>query len=147
MSGSLAKRRNSLIKIRMALSILETEIVFSSYHLKEVFKRISRISDMEKLFMSVAENMEDMGIGNAWQYAVDKNRKEMGLKKEDAEILKTLSTRLGMSDREQQVKNIRHTDALILKALTEAEEEYKKSAKLYRSMGVLGGLFLIILMA
>lgn len=147
MSGCLGARKKSLAEIRTALSILETEIVFSSHHLKDVFGKVANISGCGMFFTTVRENMEEMGIERAWIYAVDKNKGEMGLKKEDAEILKTLSTRLGMSDREQQVKNIKYTDALILKALTEAEEEYRKSAKFYRSIGVVGGLFLIILLA
>ena len=145
-SGELSKREKSLRDIRTALNVLESEIVFSSHYLKHAFMKISEICSCGALFSDTAEKMEEDGILKAWEYAVEKNKKKLVLKNSDAEIIKILGSQLGMSDREQQVKNIRHVDALLGQALEEAREEYHKSAKLYRSMGILGGLFIIILL-
>lgn len=144
-SAALLKRERNLKYIKTALNILESEIVFSSRRLKESFVKISEISSCGEIFSDAAEIMEDTGIERAWQVATEKNKKNLYLKKSDVEILKILSSRLGMSDKEQQVKNIRHVEMLLENAISNAEEEYKRSAKLYRSMGFLGGLFAVVI--
>ena len=145
-SSELSRREKSLRDIKTALSILESEIVLSSNHLKDAFLKISRLCACRGLFSDAAKTMGDCGIDRAWQDAVEQNKKGLCLSESDAEILKILSSRLGMSDKEQQKKNIRHVETLLDMAITNAHAEYQNSAKLYRSMGFLGGLFVVMLL-
>lgn len=142
----LLKRERNLNDIKTAINILESEIVFSSRRLREALLKIAEISPCGKIFSDAAEFMPDMGIERAWQEATEKNAKKFHLKKRDVEILKILSSRLGMSDKEQQIKNIRHVETLLESAISEAEEEYRNSARLYRGMGFLCGLFAAVIL-
>ncbi len=145
-AGELLKREKSLQNIKTGLNMLESEIVFSSNYLKDAFLNISRISVCKEFFSDVAFGIEEFGASKAWENALEKNKKKLALKERDTEILKILASQLGKSDTEQQVKNIRHVKELLEIAQKEAREDYQNSSRLYRSMGILGGLFVIILL-
>ena len=83
--------------------------------------------------------MEDNNI--KYYLYVDQN-----LKDKDIEILKGLSVSLGQTDLENQIKNIRLVQQMLMTQLKDATEEKNRSYKMYRNMGVLTGLILIILL-
>lgn len=145
-ASRLSTREKSLRDIRTALGMLESEIVFSSNYLKTALLNISRVCGSGEIFVDMSKQMEEQGVKRAWAEAIKRNQKKMALKNSDIEILTLLSSQLGMSDREHQVKNIRHVSALLLQACEDAKKEYEGSARLYRSMGIFAGLFLIILL-
>jgi len=144
-SGELAKREKSLRNFKTALGILESEIVFSSHYLKHALDRISEICGCGGVFSDISEQIGQKTVLEAWKEALVKNQKKLNLKNSDVEFLEILGSELGRSDKEQQVRNIRHVSALLEQALEDAHAEYLRTAKLYRSMGVLGGLFVAIL--
>lgn len=145
-SAELKKRKTSIMNIRTALTALESEIVFSSYYLKHALLHIEKMCECGGIFAETADNIEEMGVAGAWRKAVSGSRKKLGLKESDAEILLGFGENLGKSAREQQSKNIKHIQALLECAQKEADEEYKKSARLYRSMGILGGIFIAVIL-
>lgn len=145
-SENLKKREQSLINIKTALTLLEGEIIFSTHHLKYAFQRISKLTECGDIFLNAAQKIGEMSAGEAWNTAILYNQKQLALTSEDCDILNILSSGLGTSDREQQIKNIRHVSSLLENAIKDASEDYKKSAKLYQSMGILGGLFITILL-
>ena len=145
-SRLLLKRERSLKSIITALGMLESEILFSSNRLKAAFCGIAEVSDSKKLFTAAAEKLEDMSAFEAWKNAVDEVKKEMCLTEKDAQTVKLLGAELGRSDKEQQIRNIRHVSALLGVAADEAYGEYAASAKMYRSLGISGGLFIAILL-
>ena len=145
-ANALLLREKALNDIITALEMLEGEIVFSSNKLKTAFERISKISSCGDLFKKAAEEMENAHVYVAWANAVDAQKKSLCLSKRDAETVKILANELGRSDKEQQVKNIRHVSSLLKAAASEAREEYITSAKMYRSCGICGGLFIAVLL-
>lgn len=140
----LRKRLMYLKNIKVSLNILESEISFSQNVLTRVFIRIDGIIDTNGLFSRAAEKMSRTGVKKAWCEAVDSS--DMYLKKQDKEALYIFGEGLGMSDKDNQLKNIRHTKDMIDSLLKEAENEYEKNAKLYRSAGFLTGLFFAVLL-
>lgn len=140
------RRYKSLRAVYTCLEILENEIDFSLDSIGRIFMRISKLCEMEYIFKTAVELDEEMTVGQRWKRAVDKDSEAMCLKKEDCEIIKLLSQELGTCGREEQIKNIRHVKALLDKQIITAEEDYKKSAKLYKSLGVSGGIFIAILL-
>ena len=134
------------MNIRTALTALESEIVFSSYYLKHALLNIEKICECGGFFAEAAENIEEMGVAKAWKKAVLDSRKNLGLKESDAEILVGFGENLGRTDREQQTKNIKHLQVLLERAQHEADEDYQRSARLYRSMGILGGIFIAVIL-
>lgn len=143
---TLANRVDSLIRIKTALSVLESEISFSANSLKLAFLRIERTVDTGGMFAEAGEAIAGCGVEQAWKQAVDNSRRRLSLTEHDAELLKTLAAELGMTDRENQIKNIRRVSALLDAASVQAQAEYTQTARLYRSGGILTGLLFIILL-
>lgn len=141
---TLRRRLMYLRNITNSLNMLESEISFSQNILSYVFTRIDEVSDTNGLFLKAAEKMGETGIKKAWCEAVDST--DMCLKKQDKEALYIFGEGLGMSGRDNQIKNIRHTKEMINSLADEAKDEYEKNAKLYRSAGFLTGLFFAVLL-
>ncbi len=143
---TLRKRLMYLRNIKISLNMLESEISFSQNILERVFKRIDGISNTEGLFLKTSERIGEMGIKMAWNTSVDDVSADMCLKKQDKEALYIFGEGLGMSDKDNQIKNIRHTENMIDSLLNEAEDEYRKNGRLYRSAGFLTGLFAAVIL-
>ncbi len=146
LSDRLKKRAGYLGNIIEALSLLETEIAFGRSRVKEAFLRVDAACDTRGLFKTAAEKMEEEGIKKAWRGAVEEKRDELRLTDADAEAVISLSERLGMTDTENQIKNIRYVKGRLEPLLKEAEGEYGQAGRLYRGGGILVGVFLILIL-
>ncbi len=145
-SNELKLRVESLENIKAALGVLESEISFSSHYLKDAFLRIERLCPCGELFGGTAEKMKRLPVRDAWCDTLVELSKGYKLKQSDVDILKTFSAELGKSDKEQQIKNIHRITELLKVSVADAREEYKTMAKLYRSTGILTGLFIVIIL-
>lgn len=141
-SERLKKRRCELTRTISALCILENEIMYGKRDIKSVLRTAGELQGLE-MFKKGAERTEKVGIRNGLASAVTENNALLGT---DKEILYMLAERLGMTDTEEQVKNIRHAAGLLEAAEKDAEREYGKSGKLYRTGGILAGCAAVILL-
>lgn len=104
----LKKRYVYLRNILTSLNLLETEIGFGVSKLKQAFLTIDKSADTRGLFKTAADNLEDVGIKQAWRGAVYEKRQELYLTDADADALNALGAQLGMTDVENQIKNIKY---------------------------------------
>lgn len=147
LSDRMKKRCMYLKNVIAALSLLETEITFGGNRLAPAFEKLDNAVDTHGLFKAAAEMAETIGIRKAWQKAVKGKQSELRFKEEDAQTLMALGERLGMTDTENQVKNIQYVKKRLEVQLDGAEGEYGKLGRLYRNGGILSGAFLILLLA
>lgn len=145
LSDHLKKRQTYLGNIITALNLLETEISFGGSRLKRAFTRLDEAADTRGLFKTAADRTETLGIKKAWREAVTEKQDELRLSDTDAEVLMSLGERLGMTDTENQVKNIRYVKNRLEGQLTAARSEYGSMGKVLRSGGILAGLFLVLI--
>ena len=124
-----------------ALEILKAEIGYSGASLKTAFYAASKVSGL-KLFKSAADKLAAMGLDSAWADAVA----ESGINPADAEIMLLLSSKLGKTDAEGQIKHISYILSLAETAKKEAETEYKEKGALFRRGGILTGVLIILLL-
>lgn len=141
-SGELKGRYKSLRNIGTALGYLETEIGFCSNDLKRAFINIDRGTDTCGLFKDAADKIEEYGIKKAWAYAVLKS--SMPILDSDRELMLMLGEKLGMTDTKSQLKHIGYVKELVNAQSESAESEYGRLGKIYRSGGLLAGLFIIL---
>ena len=139
---NLRKRVESLADIRASLELLEGEINFSVNKLKTAFTR----ADRNGLFALAGEKIDTLGADMAWRAALDEMKTRLCLTDADADILKTLGARLGRTDTDDQIKNIRYVKTLAARCEEESRAEYERFAKLYSSGGILIGLFIVIML-
>lgn len=144
-AGQLARRQKNLRRFETALSILENEISYSSSRLCEAFSRIGKISGLA-IFQFVGKQIGTQSFSQIWRCALDDFQSELCLSDADVEALNLLSEQLGKSDRTHQLQCIRHTAALLHQNYADAAAQNAQSGKLYRNLGMLSGIFLVILL-
>ncbi|WKV08985.1 stage III sporulation protein SpoIIIAB [Thermoanaerobacterium sp. CMT5567-10] len=142
-------RRRTIRAILSSLNILITEITYNQITLSEAFAKLSETSEsgIGKLFLiasQILNSNEGYTASEAWEIALDKVG-DLNLNRDDIRILKSFGKGLGNSDIYNQEKNFKFTSELLKKQLSDAEELSKKNEKLYKNLGVLVGIAVIII--
>lgn len=133
-----------LNKFQNALIMFKTKIEFTYEPIKNIFEEISKTIYLEdkNIFKLTIEGEEE--INQAWNNSSDKFLDVF--EKEDIDIIKMFGKLLGKTDIEGQVSEILLTQNLIEKQIEKAEYEKLKNSKLYKSMGVICGLGICIIL-
>jgi len=150
-SKNCAKRPYELRTLGIMLQALENELVYLSNVLSDAFKKISKLSDdaVSEIFRDAARRLEESpgtGAADAWKKAIKANIKNTSLDKEDEEVLLSFGKMLGSTDIEGQVKNIRLTLEHLKMQELKAEEKRKSNVPLYRNLGLLLGIAIVLLL-
>lgn len=127
-------------KIKYTYDSLTTSFLYIADNLKTKVYRIFYVTAEE-----VRENKND-SAGECFKRVVDDEKIFLALNNDDIEIIKELGVSLGQTDMEGQVKNIRLVYNALKSQLKEAKEEKNKNFKMYRNMGMLSGLVIIIIL-
>jgi Stage III sporulation protein AB (spore_III_AB). len=133
------------------LQLLENRISYLSDILTDAFDRIKASSQNEVgiFFSYTSERLKtekNINATDAWEAAIRENIKKTALNKEDEEILVSFGKILGGSDTEGQINNIRHTINQLKMQEEKAEKSRIKNEKMYKSLGILGGLAVIVIL-
>lgn len=144
-------RVSELNDLLLALEIFETKIKYTYDSLTTAFLYIADNlkTKIYRIFYITAEelkNNKNDSAGELFKKVIDDEKIFLNLNKEDIEALKELGVSLGQTDLEGQIKNIRLVQSTLKNQLENAKEEKLKNYKLYRNMGVLSGLILIIIL-
>lgn len=140
----LRMRRDFLRAMLTALASVENEISFGRLRLRHIFHNLSGRAGLYGFFDMCEKVVESEGIHRAWDNAVKYVSEKVHLKKEDISALSMLGDELGMSDADGQRKALECVCGLLRTNLKDAEEVYGRMARVYRSCGILAGLFIII---
>ena len=144
----LQRRPKELRELRTALQILETEITYAATPLPEAFQLIKESSSGQTaaFFERAAVEFERHQIaGLAWQRAVDVLYQQTAWNREDRAIIVALAPTLGLSDKQDQLKHLRLCQERLSRAEESAAERVGEKVRLYRSLGILTGLLLVLL--
>jgi len=144
-----AKRPQELKVLQTLLQIFENEISFLSNILEDAFLKVCSCTDdkVGAFFKETAKNLEDGFCAyEAWTKAVRGNIANTNLNSEDEDIIISFGKMLGSSDLEGQIKNIHLTVSQLKIQEQKAQELKDKNESLFKNLGVLGGLAIIILL-
>jgi stage III sporulation protein AB len=151
LSRDCSRRPGELRELQGLLQMFENEISYLSSYISDAFERISKRSTADAtVFFSdtVCRLKEDnsLNASEAWERAVTENIKRTSLNKEDEAILVSFGKMLGNSDIEGQIKNIRLAISHLKNQEHKAEEIKAKNEKMIRSLGILGGLAIVVIL-
>lgn len=135
----LYKRQKYLESIIAALEQLKVYICFSDYKMERSLLLANSVCDTGNIFKTAAENLHSDGLKTAWNNAISNNKDKLCLTDADAEKLSALGDRLGKTDSDDQRKNIDNVISTLRIQCEEAQTDYKKNGRLYRSCSVLCG--------
>ena len=151
LSTDCKKRPQQLRELQSILQMFENQISYLSDVIAEAFDRISRIGCSETcVFFSktieILKEERSLNASQAWEQAVRQNIKKTSLNREDEEVLVAFGKMLGSSDMEGQIKNIRLTLMQLKLQEGKAEDCRTKNESMYRSLGILGGIAVVIVL-
>ena len=150
-SNRFSFRPKDIRRFRSSVQMLETEIIYGCTPLPQALNNISaKVEGPLKKFYSMIS--EDLSAGNSysldasWSKGADKLLKETRLKVSDRELIGEFGKVLGSSDREDQKKHFQLFYIQLKQHEEVAEEERSKNEKMYKTLGILSGLVIFILL-
>ncbi len=145
-ANTYRNRVRDLKDIRNILNIIKTKIEYTYEPLPQIFSEISKTPNqgIATIFKTAKEKMQELSAGEAWIFALENSSTNM--KKEDLDILKKLENLLGKTNVEGQISEIELIKNFIDVQIKKAEIEQNKNEKLYRNLGVIGGIAIVIVL-
>lgn len=135
-----------LKEMKNALNMFLTKIKFTYESVPESFQEIGNNigGNIGKIFRTASENMKEKSAGEAWEEIIEKV--ETSLTEEDKGIIKNLGRMLGKTDLEGQVSEIKLVQDFLNTQIDLAEKEKQKNEKLYKTLGGVVGLAIVIIL-
>lgn len=148
-SHRLMQRPKQIRQLKNALQMLEAEIVYSQSPLQEAFSMIAnQVPRPVGLFFDrLSRDMQEENIDfyKLWDQHVHSLMKGSSLGENDGEIMRQFGRTLGQHDFYQQQKHIQLALSHLDRELEDARDNQFKYSKMAKTLGVLFGLFVVIL--
>jgi len=144
-------RLENLLQLEQCIKILETEIVYGAVPLPEALNNVYLKGNkkVSYIFKQIRDNLlynKDGDLLKSFEMVTSQLAEELNLKEEDIELFLSLGRLLGTSDRTDQEKNFK----LILNQIeilkNEAKLEKDKNEKMYKNLGILAGIAIVIIL-
>lgn len=149
-SKHLSERPKQLQLLRNALETLEAEIMYGHTPLGEAALKIAvqLPEPISSLYRSFSEQLksEEATVKEAWEKALQIMWPSTALKQSEYEILVQFGENLGRHDRETEQKQIMLTLSHLEREEAGARDRQDKYEKMLKSLGVLSGMLIIILL-
>lgn len=150
MSRELEKRLIQLREIKKMVSMLKGEIRCANSTLAEGFYHVAEriMPPFSEFLRNMAAHMEEFRgdtIQEIFREHVDTDLKESALLAEDLEQLGRLGDQLGYLDLQMQINAMEHYESQLDDAYEQAAQAFGNKSKMYRYLGLMGGLFLAII--
>ncbi|MFZ5824049.1 MAG: stage III sporulation protein SpoIIIAB [Bacillota bacterium] len=145
------RRPAELRALQTGLAVLVTEVEYGATPLPEALRSAARAAGtvVGPLLSDAAARIERGGgitAGEALTAAVRRGAGESALAPADLEILTALAAVLGASGRSDQVRHLRLALDRLAGAEAEATAERARYERMYRYVGVLSGLALVLIL-
>ncbi|MBS4536199.1 stage III sporulation protein AB [Clostridium sp. D2Q-14] len=151
MGKKYSNRVNNITSIINCLLVLETEIIHLSNPINVAFKNVdekgnNKISCIFPNIVEILNSNREMSLFRAFKKELIVNRTKYNFTKEDEEIILSLAKVIGVTDKEEQKKHFNTVIQQLKIQRNQAIEESKKNEKLYKKLGVIFGLLLILIL-
>ena len=144
-SKKYSNREKELIEIQNSLNMLEAKIKFTYEPLQDIFKEIAKTlnNNIGEIFEKAQNDISTLGTGQAWNKAIDESNTD--LIEEDKTLLKNLGRLIGKTDIEGQISEINLLKQLIGNQTDKAKREREKNEKMYKTLGGIIGMAIVII--
>lgn len=149
-SRHLNERPRQLRQLKSALQSLEAEIMYGHTPLHEASRRLSAqlSKPLSWFFESFAKKLtnSETTVKSAWEDSLKEVWKLTAFKQGEYEIMKQFGETLGRHDRISQQKQILLALTHLEREEADACEKQAKYEKMVKSLGLLSGILLVILL-
>jgi len=144
-------RVQDLQEFKKALMILSSEIEHLRAPLPIACANIAKrtkapVSEIFSQFSNLLTENEGETAYQLWSQAIEGQKKRSYLAAEDWDVLEGFGKTLGYLDKQMQQSAITVTIDYINEKTTSLQTQSDKSRRMYRSLGVIGGLLLVVLL-
>ena len=146
-SKKYVEREKELYELKNAFKIMETKIRYTYEPLKDIFEEISNTinTNIGTIFKNASKEIEHKSAKIIWEKSIDDA--VLSINNEDKEIVKGFGKLLGKTDKLGQISEIQLVVSLIDKQIGQATYEREKNEKLYKKIGFILGLGMVIILA
>jgi stage III sporulation protein AB len=150
LGNDMVQRIAELREIKKTILMLRGEIKYSGTNLPEAFFNIGRRMEgaLKEFLLQVGQElkkMEGRSFQDIWKEKTEECLKDTRLKKQDIDLLKGLGENLGYLDKEMQIGTIDLYIEQLEGEIQNLTENVQTKTRLYRCLGIMGGLFITIL--
>ncbi|QNK55460.1 stage III sporulation protein SpoIIIAB [Paenibacillus sp. PAMC21692] len=150
-AARFAERPKQLRQLSHALQRLETEIGYGHTPLPEALERTASATapPISPILRSAAEGVwkaEGPTFQESWSAAVKQHWRDTAMKATEMGVLIRLGTTLGISDKEDQMKHLRLALSQLKAEEESARDDQARYEKMWKSLGVLLAVLIVILM-
>ncbi|MBU9724173.1 MULTISPECIES: stage III sporulation protein SpoIIIAB [Bacillaceae] len=150
LARKLTRRTKQIRYLKIAFESLETEMVFGMTPLPLACEKVGNQvpSPISSLFHEVANRLEteESSAPEIWNSMIKKWAKTTDLYASEINTLTQFGQTLGLQDLENQRKQIRLAISYFDQEEKDAMESQKKFESMYKSLGFLGGVLIVIIM-
>ncbi len=145
------QRVKEIRMLKTALIQLETEIIYFSNFMSDALSAVAKSvqGPWRDFFYKVARVLADRteySVAECWRKNLDYYKKQFFIGEPEYEILVRFGSNLGTSDSESQKKYFELAQQQLLVEERKAEELCSKYVQMYRSLGILCGLAIAIIL-
>lgn len=147
----LRKRPQQIQELRSSLALLKTEINYGTRPLAEACARIAEATsrELKPIFLEASENLQSLDGKSTYEclrLAIDDKWPKTVMGEEEKGIILKLCQVLGSSNRPDQLHHLDMAQENLQMEENKAREEQETYEKMYKTLGVLSGALLVILM-
>ena len=151
LADTFKRRVAQLEDCQNVLSALEFDIGFMNMPISEALMRCGDRAKggIRDVLMYVCDRLSEdrcRDMQGLWKRALDRFGQELCLTDEDKKILIDFSKALGSGDCANEINNIKMASARLSVAQNDARELAKRNVKVYRGLGLLSGIFIVIVL-
>src|SRR5699024_441977 len=149
-SLQLQKRTKQLRSLIYSLQLMEAEMGYTYAPLQKVFSSVhEKTTEPASYFykylqQALTESVSD--FSEVWEHAIEKLLTQSALNQNEAAILSQFEKNLGNHTYLQKEKHIHLTMHHIKEILNNAIDEQHKYERMAKSLGVLAGIFIVLLL-
>jgi len=151
-SKKLKLHLEALLHMKKMIMLLKGEILYMNSTLEEAFAAVAlRISDpmYSDFLLDLSEKLKERSsrlFYDIWCEGVELHLSKSDLWKKDRLDIKALGENLGYLDKQMQEKNLDLYLEQLEEEMAQGKEEFLSKSKLYRSLGIMGGIFIAIVL-
>lgn len=150
-SSELKNRISDLRELKKIIFLLRGDIRYANTPLPEAVQALSIRHDgkYKKFLNKISEKLNELGgisFCDIWKEAVLKELDNTSLSKKDLVNLGQFGENLGYLDKDMQINTIDLYISQLEDEIKDLSKNVKEKSYLYNSLGVLGGIFITIIM-
>lgn len=147
-----SQKLNTLYEIQKILIMLKGEITYNKAPAADAFLNLSEhVKEPFGSFFQKTGQELNQGFGKTietvWYECCDSELKGLAITQEDKQAFRELGACMGYLDAEMQISSITLYSEKLDMRIRESTQGMKEKQKIFKIMGIMGGIFIVLLIA